>query len=79
MRESIESVLIVRSELRECKLHNIIQSAAWLRSVLCLASDMGLHYLMFMEEDFEHKQKPTLLYIMDSVGLNSKNIVDGCQ
>ena len=36
---------------------------------------MGLHYLIFMWRNLENKKKLTLVQIMNSVGMNSKNII----
>ena len=50
--------------------------AAWLCSILCLASDMGLHYLTFMGRNLENKKKLTPVCIMNCAGLNSKIIMN---
>ena len=36
---------------------------------------MGLHFLIFMWRNLENKKKLTLVQIMNSVGMNSKNII----
>ena len=58
-------------------LHPLHYSVAWLSIVLYLASDMGLHYLIFMERNLENrKKKLTLVRVMHSSSLNRKNIVN---
>ena len=44
--------------------------------VLYLAYDMGLHYLIFMGRNLENKKKLRLVRMMNSVGLNRKNIMN---
>ena len=41
-----------------------------------LAFDIGLHYLTFMRRNLENKKKLTLVWLMNSVGMNSTNIVN---
>ena len=38
---------------------------------------MGLHYLTFMGRNLKNRKKLMLVHIMNSVSLNSKNIVNG--
>ena len=37
---------------------------------------MGLHYLTFMKRNLENRKNLTLVRITNSVGLNSKNILN---
>jgi hypothetical protein len=41
-----------------------------------LASDMGLHYLTFMERNLENKKELTLIWIMNCVNMIIRNIVN---
>ena len=58
------------------KIHYNNNSATWLCSILYLASNMGIHYLIFIGRNLEKRKKLMPIRIMKSVGLNSKNIVN---
>ena len=49
---------------------------AWLYSILYLAYDMGLHYLTFLRGNLNNRKKLTLVWIMNSVGMNNMNIAN---
>jgi hypothetical protein len=44
--------------------------------MLYLAFDVGLHYLTFVRRNLEDKKTLTLIWLMNSAGLNSKIIVN---
>jgi hypothetical protein len=39
---------------------------------------MDLHYLTFIGRNLENNKKPTLVQIMNSANMNSKNVVHKC-
>ena len=58
------------------KIHYNNNSATWLCSILYLAPNMGIHYLIFIGRNLKKRRKLMPIRIMKSVGLNSKNIVN---
>ena len=51
-------------------------STAWLCAILYIAFGMDLHYLTIMGRNVENMKKLTLVRRMNSVDMNSKNIMN---
>ena len=73
LAQGLSSWFLVPNELNR---HSFIQLHG-LCSILYLASEMGLHYLTFVGRNFKNNKKPMPVRTINSVNMNSKNILNG--
>ena len=69
-------IIFVITKINIAHVMDITFSTAWLCSIIYLAYDMGLHYLTFTGRNPRNRKKLTLTWLLNSVIMNSKNMVN---